>query len=142
MLHYWERLFFVNHLTGPSVQVTLILTAKHFAKLRPRLKRGQAGVSGNKAMPISHECQQFFLLLRTDVDFAMTEEKNAINVAQAGTTARRSSVGLERCVGNNIRIGTNECVPESGFVAEALDDRQRMRSEFVLSDAVARIRPS
>src|SRR5262249_51219682 len=61
--------------------------------------------------------------------------------AEARTTARRLTGGHLRLVRDDVGIRANVGVPETGFVAEALDHSQRVRHRIVLSDPVACIGP-
>src|SRR5262249_20377170 len=67
--------FFVDYFGWSCVCVPLILSSKHLPELWPGFKSGQACVSRHKAVPVSHECQQFFFLLGGDVNLTMAQEE-------------------------------------------------------------------
>src|SRR5207249_5418089 len=85
------------------------------------------------ALPIS--------LLRTDVDFSVTQKEDAVHITQTRAAAGGRAVCLERGVCDDVRIGPNESIPKSRLVTEALHDCQGVRREVVLRDAISRIRP-
>src|SRR5262249_25237099 len=121
--------------------VSLILGANHVSKIRPGLKGGQAGVSRDEAMPIADECQQFFLLLRSDIDFPVAQEEDAVDITQAGSPTGRTPICLECSVRDNVGLRSNIRTPETGLITEPLHDGERMRRKIMQSDSVSGIGP-
>ena len=71
----------------------------------------------------------------------MSHEEDRVDVAQVRSAARGRPVGLLRRLRNDVRVRADERVPLSRFVAEPLDDRERMADRLVLRLAVPRIGP-
>src|SRR5262245_21265940 len=136
-----ERRRLVDHLRRTGIQMALVLGAKHFSKFRPGFKRRQSGMRCDETMTVPDECQEFLALFGVQINLAMTKKEDPLDVAQARPAARRHTIGFERGVGDDVRIGANERVPPTGLVAEPFDDRERVRSESVLGYAVSRVGP-
>jgi hypothetical protein len=98
-------------------------------------------VRRNEAFTASDESKQLRFLLTVNRDLAMAEEENSIHVAEAGPATCRCPVGLAGLIEDDVGIGTNEGVPQSGLVPESFDDRERVRSRGMLCLAVSRVGP-
>ena len=134
---------FVDNCAGSNaVRVLVELRAQELVKLRPRRKRGGRGVAGDETFAVvMHELQEVGFLLVVEGDLAVTEEKDGVDVGEAGTAAGRLPGGHQRVVGNDVGIGAYPGVVETGLVADTFDGCESVSDGFVLCDAVAGIGP-
>src|SRR5262249_39102833 len=92
----------VTYTRRASVKMSVILSAKHFSEFRPRLGGGQARVRCIAAMISADDSAKLSLMLGIDVDFAMAEDEDPIDIAEARATTGRSAIRLEGRVGHDI----------------------------------------
>ena len=87
------------------------------------------------------ERQQVGLLLLVELDLAVAEEEDRVDVGQARAAAGRLAGRPQRVLRDDVRVGADVAVVGARLVAEPLDHRHRVRHRVVLRDAVPGVGP-
>ena len=120
----------------------IVAGADHLQKLRPRLERRQPRVRRDESLPIVlHEREEVSFLRGVEVNLAVTQEEDRVDVGEARAAACWFSIGHLRVPRDDVRVGADVGVERTRLVSETFDHRERVRRRIVLRNAVARVGP-
>ena len=139
----WKVRIFGDHRRScDSPRMIIVLAPDHICELRPRRECGCACVCGHKSLTfIPDKREQLRFLLSGQVDLPVAEKKDGVDIGEAWPAAGGLSGRHERRLRNDRGVRPYIGVVHTRFIAEPLDDSQRVGHGLMLPDAVTRVRP-